>query len=174
VSKESSIDHLFHVWINNRQRERGQQGLPWEHSLYEWKSMLVELQRLPGWLKKARTDALPTTHQQCSLSEPETIERNVLLCALGQDVTACPILTSLYAAFEDIEPYYQGKGITVDDADPLAAKVCTWHIFTTKLLEQPYLDTSEGYVQDESDRRFWGTVYAHMAASDPEDEEVVS
>ena len=33
------LNHVWHVWINRRQQERGKDQ-PWEHSLYEFKSML--------------------------------------------------------------------------------------------------------------------------------------
>mgnify|MGYP001617180195 CR=1 FL=1 len=165
-AKEGALDHIFHVWINERQMARQKQGMLWESSLYEWKSMLGELQRIPYWLHKARTGALPDQHQQCSLSPVETIEKNTLICALGTDVTQCPILQSLYAKFGDLSDYHKSKGLTLEDADDLAARVCTWHIFTTKLTDQPHLDTSEGYVQDASDRMFWDHYFHSMAGVD--------
>ena len=55
-------------------------------------------------------------------------------------------------------------------ADGQAAKVCTWHIFTEKYMRgKEHLDTSEGYVQDSSDRMFWSRVYANLAMADVED-----
>jgi transposase-like protein len=155
-------DHQFHVWINQRQEQRRVAGELHESDLYEWKNMLQELPRLPQWLKAARTGTLRTVHQQCSRVAPEPIAENRLLCALGVDVTTCPILHSLYESFATAHPHY---GLTPDDADGIAAKVCTWHLFTEKQ-QHPALDTSEGYVQDESDRSYWATLYAQMSAAD--------
>lgn len=164
------MDHLFHVWINARQDARRDEGESWEHDLYEWKAALQELRRLPGWLRRARTGTLPTIHVQCSHSEPEKIANNRLTCALGVDVTACPILTSLYASFEAQRTHvaaYNGEpsypDLTADDGDEIAARVCTWHIFTEQMRRtlsgQAQIDTSEGYVQDEGDRMYWSNVY---------------
>lgn len=169
------LDHLFHVWINQRQDERRQTGQTWEHDLYEWKSALGELRRLPLWLRRARTGTLPTMHQQCSRQAPEPIAANRLLCALGEDVTACPILASFYAAFEaertrimpfNGEPSY--PELTADDGDEVAAQICVWHIFTTQLRQYDArdwsaFDTSEGYAQDEGDRMYWRNVYDSLA-----------
>lgn len=168
------MDHLFHVWINQRQDERRNAGESWEHDLYEWKDALQELRRLPQWLRRARTGMLPTLHQQCSHSAPEPITDNRLTCAPGVDVVACPILKSLYASFEDQrtdgapytgEPHY--PDLTADDGDEIAARVCTWHIFTEQfrriLSGQGFIDTSEGYVQDEGDRMYWRNVYDSLS-----------
>lgn len=170
-ARESAADQSFHIWINKRQEERRQSKGPWEADLYEWMHAEREMRRLPVWLKRARSGALPTAHQQCSHSAPEAIEENHLVCALGQDVTTCPILASLYTSFEqDLareEALHQRNGMAKrlhpDDADVLAARVCCWHIFMEKQ-RHPHIDTSEGYVQDESDRRFWGNVYRSLGA----------
>lgn len=173
--RESAADHVFHTWINRRQDERRRAGEPWEPDLYEWMHAEREMRRLPIWLERARTKTLPTVHQQCSHSAAEPIEGNRLICALGQDVTACPILASLYASFaSDLareREMHRERGFPLRlneaDADLLAARVCCWHIFMEKQ-RNPGIDTSEGYVQDESDRRFWGTVYRHLASDDGE------
>jgi hypothetical protein len=168
------MDHLFHVWINQRQDERRNAGESWEHDLYEWKDALREMQRLPHWLRQARTGTLPTIHTQCSHSEPEPITANRLRCALGVDVTECPILRSLYASFEAERTHiaaYSGEpsypNLTADDGDEIAARVCTWHIFTEQMRlsfeERAQIDTSEGYVQDEGDRMFWRNVYDNLS-----------
>ena len=172
-AREHAADHVFHTWINRRQQERRQAGEPWESDLYEWMHAEQEMRRLPVWLERARTGTLPTSHQQCSHSPVEPIEGNRLICALGQDVTACPILASLYASFErDLareRQLHAERGfplrINEADADVLAARVCCWHIFMEKQ-RHPGIDTSEGYVQDESDRRFWGNVYSNLAMAD--------
>ena len=177
--KRSAIDYLWHTWINKRQDERRAAGESHEHDLYEWKAALQEIGRLPHWLRQARTGTLPTIHQQCSHSEPEPIQGNRLVCALGEDVTRCPILVSLYAHWigeiartgpDGSQPYGHAS---MDDCDDVAAKVCTWHIFTETMRRPFAIDTSEGYVQDEGDRMYWRTVYEHlsMASGHPDDEE---
>lgn len=179
----STINHAFHVWINQRAEERRRNSEPFEHDLYEWKNMLMELERLPLWLKRARTGHMPTAHQQYLHSAPEAIAENRLVCALGTDVSTCPILASLYATFREqaaaravwaekmrakFGEDYQApiEQLTEDDADVVGARVCTWHIFMSTL-KAPAIDTSEGYVQDESDRRFWGNLYASMSEEMP-------
>lgn len=182
----SSRDHALHVWINRRQEERRRAGEPWESTLYEWKSMEAERRRLPLVIRRAFEGALPSMHQQCSRSEPETIAENHLICALGIDVITCPILLSLKAAFEEerqherrVQERTDGcyePGLTDESVYQAMGSVCTWHIFTSVFGVAPdrpenrRIDTSEGYVQDESDRRFWATTYAHMAAGLEDDE----
>lgn len=192
MSAFNRTDHAFHVWINQRQAERRAEGkTDTEHSLYEWKSAMAERVRVPLWLKMARTGTLPTAHQQCSHQAPELIPTNRVLCALGVDVTECPILKSLYATFR--EEAERGREqlarmrerwpdrthdeaewvITDEDADRIGGDVCAWHIFTTKHgggdERQPYVDTSEGYVQDEGDRMYWRNVYDSLSDRDTDD-----
>ncbi len=170
----NSVEHVFHVWMNQRQDERREERLPWESDLYEWQGAMREMERLPIWLRRARMGELPTIHQQCSHSQPETIEHNVLRCALGRDVTECVLLKSLYALFTEYskKPWY--SDLTLEDADRMGARVCCWHIFRAVFgitgERKNAIDTSEGYVQDESDRRFWATVYDHLAGEDPDGE----
>lgn len=170
--RRSGLDHAWHVWINERQEQRAP-GEPWERDLYEWKTALYEVERLPYWLKQARTGTLRTVHQQCSHSAPEGITENRLICALGVDVTACPILQSLYASFaQEVERDQRMASekfparFTDDDGDILAARTCAWHIFMASL--KGHVDTSEGYVQDESDRRYWHNVYTSLDGGDPD------
>lgn len=161
--RRDATDSVFHWWINQRQEQRREAGEPWEHDLYEWKSALREIDRLPYWLKGAREGTLSMTHQQCSHSAPETLPENRVVCALGCDVTECPILQSVYASVAEAKERYAGfERYATVDPDEIAARVCCWHIFTEKL-KHPYIDTSEGYVQDESDRRFWDKVYSHLS-----------
>ena len=168
---ESRRKHVRHVWMNERQDGRAK-GDPFEHDLYEWMRALEEMEHLPGWLKREREDTLPSVHQQCSRTEPEPITSNYLVCALDVRPASCAILASLAAttARMNESPHYN---VGEDDLDRTKAEVCAWHIFTSKQ-RNPYLDTSEGYMQDESDRRFWRTTYANMAAADTETEEVTA
>ena len=167
------VDWIWHTWINERQEQRRKDGQETEHDLYEWKRALVEMMRMPIWLKRARTGDLPTEHQQCSHSETEPISENRLICALGVNVLECPILTSLRARFDTVRAereFY--RNVTDGDVDQVAAWTCAWHIFTEHQ-KNPGIDTSEGYVQDESDRRFWKRVYDNLTAEDEYSEDDV-
>jgi hypothetical protein len=170
AQRRSATDDVWHVWINRRQDERRARGEEWERSLYEFKGMLGELRRLPHWIKRARTGDLPTVHQHCSRSPVERIPTNRLVCALGVDVTQCEILKSLRSTFDEERrrPYY-GERIGEDEVDRVSAAVCCWHIFTSAIGDGPWIDTSEGYVQDESDRLFWQRTYELMAMDGDEE-----
>lgn len=148
----------LHVFINQRQEERADEGKPFEHSFYDFKAMIGEFMRLPYWLKLAFTGKLPKVHKQCSVSSEEEIEDNRLICALGKDVTSCPILKSY------LKNPAGGNRRYVD-----MATICCWHIYTNDIgfkdgqeRQTPRIDTSEGYVQDGSDRMFWRQVYQSM------------
>lgn len=175
---EHSAEHIWHVWINSIN--------PWGDSsvstpppmlthrkeLYEWKAAVGELARLPGWLTRARIGALPTEHRQCSQSPVEPLPENRLICALGVDVRDCPILRSFYETWDDeTKRPYSDADLTPEHADAVAAKICVWHIFTQAIEASRRgsgIDTSEGYMQDEGDRRFWSTTYANMTLPDEE------
>lgn len=173
---EQQADHIFHVWINHRQDERVKAGEEHEHDLYEFKSMLQFLEYGHRTIEQAFTGALPLKHQQCSHQPVETLPSNRLLCALGQDVTTCPILTSLKATFDverDREIGQMGKRYaSVPDAlvYQKMATVCAWHIYTEQLKHKRFIDTSEGWLTDESDRIFWQRTYASLAAGDSDDD----
>ena len=178
--------NALHQWINRRQDERRKNGEPQESTLYEWKDMEAERERLPGWLQRAFEGNLPTIHQQCSRQPPEPIAENHLICALGQDVTTCPMLLSLRETFDEQRVderrwHEKNPRFTLDLTDESVyqamATVCTWHIYTSVFQVPPkresrLIDTSEGYVQDESDRRFWRNTYDSLQAGigDEDDE----
>lgn len=181
----SSRTNTLHQWINRRQGERRKASEPWESTLYEWKDMEAERRRLPLVIRRAFEGTLPVVHQQCSRTEPETIAENHLICALGQDVTTCPMLLSLRDTFTEKEagerrfqerhPHYT-PGLTDESIYQAAATVCTWHIFTSVFQIAPNrpesrrVDTSEGYVQDTSDRMFWASVYRNLSELDEVEE----
>jgi hypothetical protein len=166
----SSVEHVWHVWINRRQDQRRATGEQWESDLYAWKDALRELERIPLWLKRVRENTLPTLHKQCSQQDPEPIAENRLICALGTNVAECPILKSLYETVAEHSAIKHYSDVTVEDADALGGKVCAWHIFRTVFGitgdRASYIDTSEGYVQDESDRMYWRRVYDNLSAVD--------
>lgn len=148
-------NHAWHVWINRRQDERRKSGEPFEHDLYEWKNALGEMRRLPRLFKALREGTLPKVHRQCSHSAPESITENRLRCCLGEDVSECIILASLRATLTE-------QRIDAADQDRIQGDTCAWHIYQNS----SRCDTSEGYITDESDRRFWSNLYESLAAGD--------
>jgi len=157
------VDGAWHTWINQRQDARRLAGEPHESSLYEFKRAVEELRRLPIWMRRARTGTLPTTHRQWSHSPVEPLPSNTLICALGQDVSTCPILQSLYASVRE-SSLRQWSLVTIEDGDELAARTCVWHILTTKLAH-PNAYMNDGYVTDASERLYWDRVMDNLAGS---------
>lgn len=163
-------DHIWHVWINKRQQEHGKEQ-PWEHSLYEFKSMLQFLGYGAKQIQEAFEGKLPQAHQQCSHQPVEQLPvLNVLKCSReGVDVTQCSILKSLADVFEDqTKVMSQPRTVLYE----LMAKTCAWHIYA-KAVGIPEghhfaIDTSMGYLLDETDRIFWDRVHTSMAM-DPDD-----
>jgi hypothetical protein len=182
TKQDRSLEHIWHVWINRRQEMRRAEtpDATQEHSLYEFKSMLQFLEYGHRLIQDAFEGKLATTHKQCSHSPTLPILNNVLKCAIGTEVTTCPILLQLRETFqsqiESITPFNGEK--PYGDLPPksvygLMAKTCAWHIYATSCRVQEGwggIDTSEGYLMDESDRMFWARVYESMAY-DPSDDE---
>lgn len=176
VELKRQADYVWHVWINKFAHEQQE----WPRSLYEFKDLLEFLRWGQYKIAQAFTATLPDTHQQCSQSQPEPIKNNAVRCALGQEVTSCPILVSLKATFEDernrtcgtLGKFYS----EMPDAElfRLMTNTCAWHIYR-KVTENGEsfngIDTSEGHLMDEGDRRYWQNVYQSLAAGDPEDGE---
>ena len=167
-NEQRNADHLWHVWINKRQSERGKDQ-PWEHSLYEFKSMLEFLSYGGKQIADAFEGKLPQTYQQCSRQPVEQLKvLNTLRCSReGIDVTECPILLSLAATFEERKEVLP-RTVLYD----LMAKTCAWHIYAMAVgIPEGHhfaIDTSMGYLMDETDRMFWDRVLTNMAA-DPGD-----
>lgn len=177
---KADLDHIWHVWINKRQHERGEDE-PWEHSLYEFKNMLQFLTYGAKQIKDAFEGNLPQTHQECSLQPVEQLRvLNVLKCSReGVDVTQCPILLSLRDSFmAELERVYPFNGekaypdLSPDALYDLMAKTCAWHIYEEACgVPKGHhfsIDTSMGYLLDETDRVFWDRVHSSMAMSDEE------
>jgi len=177
-----NADHIWHVWINKRQDERRKGGLGWEHSLYEFKSLLQFLTYGHKQIEDAFTGNLPKAHKQCSHSPVVPVLDNKLYCCLGKEVTTCPILISLKDAVtaerDRVAPYDGSRPYAdVDDQQlyRLMAKTCAWHIYhdACSIPDGHHFtcDTSEGYLIDKTDRMFWDRVYESMSASDPDTDE---
>lgn len=160
---EQSLDHIWHVWINEYQQTRQAAGEERAHSLYEFKSMLNFLSYGHTVIGEAFEGKLPATHQQCSHAAPVPILNNTLKCALGETVTTCPILLGLKARFDaEKERIYPFNGeaayphVPTEAVYALMARTCAWHILSkaTRMQEGwSGIDTTEGWVQDESGRR---------------------
>src|SRR5579885_2709381 len=159
-TKMDDLNHIWHVWMNKRQRE-GIPNQPWEHSLYEFKSMLQFLAYGHKQIKEAFEGELPQTHQQCSHQPVEQLKVvNTLRCAReGIDVTKCPILLSLQKTFnEEHERVYSFNGekaypdLDADSVYELMAKTCAWHIYEAACgIPKGFnfnVDTSMGYLMD--------------------------
>ena len=161
---ESSLSHIWHCWINKYQDSRRASGLERARSLYEFKSALDFLRYGHLQLRDAFEGKLATKHQQCSHQLPVPILNNKLKCALGTEVLMCPILAGLKTEFEAQKAYvYPFNGEKAYSHVPdqaiylLMSRTCAWHLLkeATAMGEGFHIDTSEGYLTDESDRMFW-------------------
>ncbi len=177
---ESSLDHIWHTWMNQySDGEGGTRGMA-PHSLYEFKGVLQFLRYGHEQIQKAFKGELATQHRQCSRQLPVPILDNRLRCCLGTNVLECPILTSLASKFqENVDRVYPFNGkkaypdISADHLYVLMARTCAWHIFSTAVKASDKwggIDTSEGYLLDESDRMYWRNLYEGMAAMDQYEE----
>lgn len=151
-----NMDYVWHLWLNRWSRENGHNS-----SMYKFKQMLNFLKY--GWvlLEKAFTGTLPTVHQQCSHSTPEKIVENKLLCVLGKNVCECPFLLSIKATCES-QPEH--SKVTEQEMYQIMANTCAWHIFTES--QKRFVDTSGGWLTDESDRMYWRNVYENLASAE--------
>lgn len=157
-----NAEHIWHVWLN-RWNQVGDSDF--DHSMYEFKSMLDFLRYGHQLIEQAFTGNLRTIHRQCSLTAPEHIESNCLKCAFGKDVTECGILKSLKSTFDEKtanEHYADAK----PELFRIMANTCAWHMYTEPIRTGQFLDTTEGWLMDKSDRMFWDNVYSILAQSD--------
>ena|ERR1700679_3624645 len=182
TKEERSLMHIWHVWFNIRQasERKTDANHHHEHSLYQFKNMLEFLAYGHTQIQKAFENKLPTTHKQCSHSPSIPIINNVLKCSLGADVVTCPILLHLKKTFDEQVGYtipFNGEkpygDLPPDTVYGLMAKTCAWHIYkqsTNATEEWGGVDTSMGYLLDESDRMFWDRVHSSLSMSDPDTE----
>ncbi len=83
--------HIWHVFMNRLcQKDH-------DHTLYEFKNMMEWLSYGHEKIAQAFENRLPSTHRQCSRTEPEEIPSSTLMCAIGKNVTECEILKQLKA-----------------------------------------------------------------------------
>lgn len=169
--QKRQADHLWHVWLNSRNTVGS-----FDHSMYEFKSMLDFLRYGHEQIAKAFTGGLTKTHQQCSRCQPEEVKDNKLSCAFGTDVTKCQILVSIKSVFDaerervcgSIGKFYS----SVPDSEMyrVMANTCAWHMYTQPIKDKSHIDTSEGWLTDVSDRMFWDRIYQSMASGDPDED----
>lgn len=162
-TQQRDLSYLWHWWINSLAPD-GPAGDPHERHLYDWKSALESMGYFESYLHAAFTDSLRTQHQQCSHSVPVPLEGNRVRCALGKTVTECPILLSLKAKFEENHKQYKDS-VPAEAVYELMARTCAWHMLIEHIVGKVYIDWNEGAMQDESDRKYWDTVYGHMSQS---------
>lgn len=147
------VQQEWHVAINKH--TNGLDIEKWPRFMYEAKKMADEIPRMALLFKRQREGSLPKVHQQCSHCKPEPIPDNFLCCCLGKKCHECPMLLALDAA-----------RMTPEEIDQAKAWTCAAHI-----VANGGDVAGEGYLMDESDRRYWSNLYQSLAGEDPEPEE---
>lgn len=145
---EYPLSHEWHVAINRHSQEVGFDSMRF---MYEAKAAADEVPRMVVLFKRERENALPQTHQQCSLQAPEPIKENQLSCCLGVKVKECPHLLAL-EKIERCKP---------EDIDAAKAWTCAAHI-----IGEGGDPANEGFMLTAGDRMFWDRVHANLAQSD--------
>lgn len=143
------LSHEWHVAVNRHQDAQRAAGKDWSEArfMYEGKTMADEVPRMVMLFKAEREQALPQTHQQCSMQKPVPVKDNHLSCCLGVKTRECPHLLAL----EKIER------CTPDDVDAAKAWTCAAHI-----VSQGGDPANEGYLLRVDDRIFWDNVHASL------------
>lgn len=147
--------YLWHVAIN-AQVQSSDNGYSAFKYMYGAKKAAEEVPRIARLFAMERSNALPPTHQQCSISPVEPIANNELTCCLGVKCRECPALLAI-------------DGIPCDDPtmiDTAKAWTCAIHIERSGGDAQ-----NEGYILTTGDRMYWSNVYASLAAADSQEEE---
>lgn len=141
------LSHEWHVAINGFCSPK-MGGAEWPRWMYEAKTMADEVPRMVMLFRHERENALPQTHQQCSMQAPVPVKGNHLTCCKGVKTRECPHLLAL----EKIER------CTPDDVDTAKAWTCAAHIVSTGGDMM-----GEGYLLRVDDRMFWDNAYASLA-----------
>lgn len=143
------LSHEWHVAVNRHADECHKAGKEWGETrfMYEAKSMADEVPRMVMLFKAEREQALPQTHQQCSMQAPVPVKDNHLSCCLGVKARECPHLLAL----EKIDR------CTPEDVDAAKAWTCAAHI-----VSQGGDHMNEGYMLRVDDRMFWDNVHASL------------
>lgn len=157
--QQRNFDHQMHVNINHRQEAIRKSGGEWEHWPYEAKGLSREIRYLTKLFAKERTGQLPDKMKYCSMSPTEAVPENTLLCCLGIEPKKCPILLDTFKDMDSFPP---------EMTDAAKANVCVTHILTNSA-KGGFIDTSEGYVTDATERAFWQRTYEYMAMPGPDE-----
>ena len=141
------FDGRWHVALNKFNSNNA-----FQYWMYEAKRLANEVPRMVVMFGRERRGELPTIHRQCSHAKPEKLAENFLSCCLGKRCSECPYLHALEAQLEG------------EELDRAKAWTCASHI-QHQSGEHPHrFDTSEGYIQDETDKLFWSNVYKSLSS----------
>ena len=147
------LNHEWHVAVNRHSNEWHKADKEWGEMrfMYEAKSMADEVPRMVMLFRQERENALPQTHQQCSMQAPVPVKDNHLSCCKGVKTRECPHLLAL----EKIER------CTPADVDTAKAWTCAAHIASTggDIM-------NEGFLLRVDDRMFWDNVHANLMQGD--------
>lgn len=141
---DERMAHEWHVAINQHNRKGGK-GLA--SFMYEAKTMADEVPRMVMLFCAERTDALPNSPKQCSMTPAVQVKDNHLSCCLGVKCRECPELLAL-------EKMERPPG----DIDIAKAWTCAAHI-----VSKGGDIMREGYLLRVDDRMYWDNVYSSLA-----------
>jgi hypothetical protein len=144
------LNHEWHVAVNKYSDEwrKADKERSEMRFMYEAKRMADEVPRMVMMFRQEREDALPQTHQQCSLQNPVPVNDNHLTCCKGVKARECPHLLALEKIVR----------CTPDDVDAAKAWTCAAHI-----VSEGGDHMGEGYMLTVSDRMFWDNVYNSLS-----------
>lgn len=144
------LSHEWHAAVNQHQDEQRKAGKPWGDArfMYDAKTMADEVPRMAMLFRQERENALPQTHQQCSMQAPVPVKNNHLTCCKGVKTRECPHLLAL----ETI------KRCTPADIDAAKAWTCAAHIVSTG---GDFM--GEGFLLRVDDRMYWDSVYDSLS-----------
>ena len=143
------LSHEWHVAVNRHQDERRKAGQDWSEArfMYDAKTMADEVPRMVMLFRQERENALPQTHQQCSMQAPVPVKDNHLTCCRGVKTRECPHLLAL----EKI------ARCPPADVDTAKAWTCAAHIVSTGGDMM-----NEGFLLRVDDRMVWDNVHASL------------
>lgn len=143
------LDQEWHVAVNRHSDDWRKNGKEYGamRFMYDAKKMADEVPRMVMLFRQERENALPQTHQQCSMQPPVPVKDNHLTCCKGVKTRECAHLLAL----EKI------ARCTPDDVDTAKAWTCAAHIVSTGGDVM-----NEGFLLCVDDRMFWNSVYANL------------
>ena len=147
------LSHEWHVAVNRHSDEWRKADKEWGEMrfMYEAKSMADEVPRMVMLFRQERENALPQTHQQCSMQAPVPVKDNHLTCCKGVKTRECTHLLAL----EKI------ARCTPADVDTAKAWTCAAHIVSTGGDVM-----NEGFLLRVDDRMYWDNVYSSLSQAE--------